>query len=74
MRDTIKSIFQNLERLRDVPPIENNVMLLADCFLKLKDLYQQAGSCQQPAASEELDPVIRVEETEEEGEHGEDGE
>ncbi len=70
MRDTIKAIFQNLERLREVPPIENNVMLLADCFLKLKKLYQQAGSCQQPA-SEELDPVIRVEE---EGEHGEDGE
>lgn len=70
MRNTIKEIFQNLERLREVPPIENNVMLLADCFLKLKKLYRQAGSCQQPA-SEELDPVIRVEE---EGEHGEDGE
>ena len=70
MRDTIKAIFQNLERLREVPPIENNVMLLADCFLKLKDLYQQAGSSAQPA-SEELDPVIRVEE---EGENGEDGE
>lgn len=69
MRDTINAIYQNLQNLQ-LQPTDHNVMLLADCLLKLKDLYQQAGSCQQPA-SEELDPVIRVEE---EGEHGEDGE
>jgi hypothetical protein len=68
MRDIINAIYQNLQNLQ-LQPTDHNVMLLADCLLKLKDLYQKAGSA--PAASEELDPVIRVEE---EGEHGEDGE
>lgn len=73
MRDIINAIYQNLQNLQ-LQPTDHNVMLLADCLLKLKDLYQQVGSCAQPAASEELDPVIRVEETEEEDGHGEDGE
>lgn len=68
MRDIINAIYQNLQNLQ-MQPTEHNVMLLADCLLKLKDLYQKVGE-QQPA-SEELDPVIRVEE---EGENGEDGE
>lgn len=39
MRDTIKAIFQNLGQLREIPPTENNVMLLADCYLKLRGIY-----------------------------------
>jgi len=72
MKEKIEKVYTNIQNLQ-LQPTKHNTMLIADCLLLLEDIYREAGSCQQPA-SEELDPVIRVEETEEEGEHGEDGE
>jgi len=68
MKEKIEKVYTNIQNLQ-LQPTKHNTMLIADCLLLLEDIYREAGSCAQPA-SEELDPVIRVEE---EGEHGEDG-
>jgi len=69
MKEKIEKVYTNIQNLQ-LQPTKHNTMLIADCLLLLEDIYREAGSSA-PAASEELDPVIRVEE---EGEHGEDGE
>ena len=69
MKEKIEKVYTNIQNLQ-LRPTKHNTMLIADCLVLLEDIYREAGSCQQPA-SEELDPVIRVEE---EGENGEDGE
>lgn len=70
MKEKIEKVYTNIQNLQ-LQPTKHNTMLIADCLMLLEDIYREAGSCQQPAASEELDPEIRVEE---EGEHGESGE
>lgn len=70
MKEKIEKVYTNIQNLQ-LQPTKHNTMLIADCLLLLEDIYREAGSSAQPAASEELDPVIRVEE---EGEHDESGE
>lgn len=69
MKEKIEKVYTNIQNLQ-LQPTKHNTMLIADCLMLLEDIYREAGSCQQPE-SEELDPVIRVEE---EGEHDESGE
>lgn len=38
MKELLNKVFQNIQHLQ-IEPTENNVMLLADCMLNLKKVY-----------------------------------
>lgn len=38
MKEKISQVFQNIQHL-NIQPTEGNVMLIADCLMKLKEVY-----------------------------------
>ena len=68
MKEKISQVFQNIQHL-NIQPTEGNVMLIADCLMKLKEVYAMLPD-EQPQM--ELVPEEAPEEdaTEKEGEDG----
>ena len=68
MKEKISQVFQNIQHL-NIQPTEGNVMLIADCLMKLKEVYAMLPD-EHPQM--ELVPEEAPEEdaTEKEGEDG----
>lgn len=39
MKECISKVFRNLQYLENIQPTEKNVMLLAECYINLKEVY-----------------------------------
>ena len=39
MKEKISKVFMNLQNLENIQPTEKNVMLLAECYINLKEVY-----------------------------------
>lgn len=73
MKEKISIVFRNLHNLENIQPTEKNVMLLAECYINLKQVYAMLPDEQpQPeVVPEENSETEEAEEpSEEEGEDG----
>lgn len=73
MKEKISKVFRNLHNLENIQPTERNVMLLAECYINLKEVYAMLPDEQpQPeVVSEEASEKEEAEEpSEEEDEDG----
>ena len=39
MKESISKVFRNLQNLENIQPTERNVMLLAECYINLKEVF-----------------------------------
>ena len=51
MKEKISQVFQNIQHL-NIQPTEGNVMLIADCLMKLKEVYAML-----PDEQPQMEPV-----------------
>lgn len=71
MKEKINRVFQNIQHL-DIQPTEGNVMLIADCLMKLKEVYAMLPD-EQPQLEVVPEKASEKEEAGEPSEEDEDG-
>ena len=73
MKEKISKVFRNLHNLENIQPTERNVMLLAECYINLKEVYAMLPD-EQPQLEVVHEEASEKEEAEEPSEEeGEDG-
>ena len=68
MKEKISQVFQNIQHL-NIQPTEGNVMLIADCLMKLKEVYAMLPD-EQPQMEPVPEEAPEEDATEKEGEDG----
>ena len=68
MKEKISQVFQNIQHL-NIQPTEGNVMLIADCLMKLKEVYAMLPD-EQPKMEPVPEEAPEEDATEKEGEDG----